>query len=759
MKHVSSCLRQHYPNTYEQFLRSMFDLNEDKIGASQCLEQIRLSLCEFPPLVDQFERLYNTLVNSNVGKNDDYDKKRKIPAIDCTQENNAENDTYSPTADKQTWKRARLYCDAKAYQEHSDGSSQLSNSDNLIDGSRIRKANLVAKKTVMLPGSAEYSSNSSSDDIDSASSDGDTDNANSDDDIPTRNFFGPDESVAVEETAVQKAVLELSNDRLSDSDVFDEAFCSSHKRLPIFPIANKDLYSVETKEIRDRKTASSKQMRQHVDHTALKQLFEKIKVLQFQDLSAAGPITMFLRRTKGAQIGNEESTHTIASTSTGHCVPHDQNLRKTLFARLESCMNALFRLDLKGVLCDNSQNNDKNNSKLLSQEKMATIGSNLSQQLVERFSSLKLLFKQYHDREICENLLKVEQAKTTKYIAYAKVRNISKRRDWNIKIEDTRDVSCQLVKSVAKYLSHKLRKPIASRKHKFAPYVSTKILYGRGAGYREAYVHNAIACPIFPPNPISSSFVTVADNFYKEDENVLRFIPYFSDKELEEVLDVEAYDVLPGQALKGLDHEVDDYIAVITAFAITRNLQHAQSTIKGKTSKFRTKKNVSKTPDASEDKDLNSFCIPEFKYDLCDFRDIPKFVFEIVGLLTGEQLEHNIVHDRVEKLVFKDHGKNFAGTGVYEWLDKWSNKIKHKSLCQKYIERRAISIELWKKHLYNRKDFAKKSERNSTFVCLELYSLRTATAGSGHNTVKVRISKKQGYIFQCACCQIEFDTI
>ena len=91
MKHVSSCLRQHYPNTYEQFLRSMFDLNEDKIGASQCLEQIRLSLCEFPPLIDQFERLYNTLVNSNVGKNDDYDKKRKIPAIDCTQENNAEN--------------------------------------------------------------------------------------------------------------------------------------------------------------------------------------------------------------------------------------------------------------------------------------------------------------------------------------------------------------------------------------------------------------------------------------------------------------------------------------------------------------------------------------------------------------------------------------------------------------------------------------------------------------------------------------------
>ena len=111
---------------------------------------------------------------------------------------------------------------------------------------------------------------------------------------------------------------------------------------------------------------------------------------------------------------------------------------------------------------------------------------------------------------------------------------------------------------------------------------------------------------------------------------------------------------------------------------------------------FRTKKNVSKTPDASEDKDLNSFCIPEFKYDLFDFRNIPKFIFEIVALLTGEQLDHNIVHDRVEKLVFKDHGKNFAGTGVYEWLDKWSNKIKHKSLCQKYVERRAISIELWK---------------------------------------------------------------
>ena len=63
MKHVSSCLRQHYPNTYEQFLRSMFDLNEDKISASQCLVQIRLSLCEFPLLVDKFEQLYNTLVN------------------------------------------------------------------------------------------------------------------------------------------------------------------------------------------------------------------------------------------------------------------------------------------------------------------------------------------------------------------------------------------------------------------------------------------------------------------------------------------------------------------------------------------------------------------------------------------------------------------------------------------------------------------------------------------------------------------------
>ena len=155
----------------------------------------------------------------------------------------------------------------------------------------------------------------------------------------------------MEETAVQKAVLELSNDRLSDSDVFDEAFCSSHKRLPIFPIANKDLYSVETKEIRDRKTASSKQMRQHVDHTALKQLFEKIKVLQFQDLSAAGPITMFLRRTKGAQIGNEESTHTIASTSTEHCLLMTKISEKLCLTRVESCMNALFRLDLKPFLC------------------------------------------------------------------------------------------------------------------------------------------------------------------------------------------------------------------------------------------------------------------------------------------------------------------------------------------------------------------------------------------------------------------------
>ena len=220
MKHVSSCLRQHYPNTYEQFLRSMFDLNEDKISPSQCLVQIRLSLCDFPLLVDKFEQLYNTLVNFSSTKNYDFDKKRKRNVIDCTQENNAENDTYSPTADKQTWKRARLLR-CKNYQEHSDGSSQLSNSDNLIDGSRIRKANLVAKKTVMLPGSAEYSSNSSSDDM-TVQVAMETDNA-SDDDILLE-IFGPDESVAVEETAVQKAVLELSNDRLSDSDVFDEAF-------------------------------------------------------------------------------------------------------------------------------------------------------------------------------------------------------------------------------------------------------------------------------------------------------------------------------------------------------------------------------------------------------------------------------------------------------------------------------------------------------------------------------------------------------
>ena len=110
-----------------------------------------------------------------------------------------------------------------------------------------------------------------------------------------------------------------------------------------------------------------------------------------------------------------------------------------------------------------------------------------------------------------------------------------------------------------------------------------------------------------------------------------------------------------------------------------------------------------------------------------------------MGLLTGEQLEHNIVHDRVEKLVFKDHGKNFAGTGVYEWLDKWSNKIKHKSLCQKYIERRAISIELWKKHLYNRKDFAKSEEG-------------LAIPAMHRGTILSKFEFKQGS--QCACCQL-----
>ena len=199
MKRVSSCLRQHYPNTYEQFLRSMFDLNEDKISPSQCLVQIRLSLCDFPLLVDKFEQLYNTLVNFSSTKNYDFDKKRKRNVIDCTQENNAKGDTYSPTADKQTWKRARLYCDAKAYQEDSDGSSLLSNADNMIDGSRMRKANLVAKKTVMLPRNAGYSSTSSNEDIESASSDGD--DANSDDDNPSRNIFGPEESIAVEKTA------------------------------------------------------------------------------------------------------------------------------------------------------------------------------------------------------------------------------------------------------------------------------------------------------------------------------------------------------------------------------------------------------------------------------------------------------------------------------------------------------------------------------------------------------------------------------
>ena len=56
-----------------------------------------------------------------------------------------------------------------------------------------------------------------------------------------------------------------------------------------------------------------------------------------------------------------------------------------------------------------------------------------------------------------------------------------------------------------------------------------------------------------------------------------------------------------------------------------------------------------------------------------------------------------IVYHRIEKLAFKDRGTYFDGTGLYKLLDDWSLHVKHRSVCVKYIEGSALSIQKWKK--------------------------------------------------------------
>ena len=67
--------------------------------------------------------------------------------------------------------------------------------------------------------------------------------------------------------------------------------------------------------------------------------------------------------------------------------------------------------------------------------------------------------------------------------------------------------------------------------------------------------------------------------------------------------------------------------------------------------------------------------------------------------MVGEimNFDGQIVYHRIEKLAFKDRGTYFDGTGLYKLLDDWSLHVKHRSVCVKYIEGSALSIQKWKK--------------------------------------------------------------
>ena len=211
-------------------------------------------------------------------------------------------------------------------------------------------------------------------------------------------------------------------------------------------------------------------------------------------------------------------------------------------------------------------------------------------------------------------------------------------------LEDMRLDSCKSAKSVAKQLSVTLDRPCAARKRIFVPTVGTRIPFGRGSGYKYSYYHTAIPTPITAPNPLSSPYIGLTDNYHKDDESVLRYVPYFGDND-EEGIDVSSYDIIPGEEGKQIVHEVDDYMATLITVALACSLH-----VCGYLHVHTCDESATRVPNL-----LESF---------------PRVMFDLVGKIMG-QFEGKVVFTRVDEILNKDRGLMFLHTGLLECLDEW----------------------------------------------------------------------------------------
>ena len=402
----------------------------------------------------------------------------------------------------------------------------------------------------------------------------------------------------------KNSVVDDSKNKPKDALSASLTIYNDHPRVLIHPKA------FEISENNNKTTNNKSNVSSSSRYSSIRHIPRHLKKKQFENLLIAGPITETLKEARKEESGIEREFGDSDDEEKNNVLNENPKiiLRNKLMENIKACLDILFRElrsedllhaiklqqrlveetpkesgmksgDTVAKCKDEDVNNDGKKKQHNPEQSKIIPDSNaykISPRIKKAFKDLKSFMMKYHDKQLNNIVVKKDEMNLDKYLSYAHVMKDMKSKNCKIKIDDTEINSCQRVKSVAKYLSEKLSKPIATKKRKYVPVVGTRIIQGRGSSYKDTYYHDAIPYPILPPNPLSSSYITLKDNFYKEDENVLRFIPYFSDNDLDEVVDVNAYDVVPGEGLKPIEHEVDDYLSVLTTFGVARVLQHHQ---------------------------------------------------------------------------------------------------------------------------------------------------------------------------------------
>ena len=230
---------------------------------------------------------------------------------------------------------------------------------------------------------------------------------------------------------------------------------------------------------------------------------------------------------------------------------------------------------------------------------------------------------------------------------------------------------------VARDLSQTLNRPCGYKRQTEGAVVVTSIPCGRGSGDKPSYSHDAIRNPVFPPNPHSSCYIGISDNYYKDDESVLRYVPWFGDND-EEGVDLSAYDVVPGEEDKMMAHEGDDYLAITWTFTIVL-AAHMYGGLLG------------------EDGERGRV------FDGRNVSKVPKSIFCLVGKLMGG-FGGSTVFQRIEELLSKSKNGFFIDTVYLKQLDGWAQDIYSKSRKKRGLDqqrtdltRSTLSIFCWKK--------------------------------------------------------------